>query len=53
MLLPRWKHNLKNGYRKRGTSIQWNNIQLQKKKRLHNFGGKWIELEDILLLEVT
>jgi hypothetical protein len=32
---------------------QWNLIQLQRKNELLLFAGKWIELENIILSEVS
>jgi hypothetical protein len=43
----------KNGYRKCSLFTQWNTIQLFKNKDIMNFAGKWIELENIMLSEVT
>jgi hypothetical protein len=40
----------KNGYIKCGTFTQWNTSQLL---RMRTFAGKWIELENIILSEVT
>ena len=42
---------LKNGYRKCGTSTQWSTIQLLKTDFM-NFVGKWMELENIIPSEV-
>ena len=43
---------LKNGYRKYGSFTQWNTIQLLKKDFM-NFASKWMQLENIILSEVT
>jgi hypothetical protein len=41
----------RNGYRKYGT--QWSTIQLLKNNEFMKFLGKWMDLEDIILSEVT
>jgi hypothetical protein len=43
----------RNGYRKRGTFTQWNTTQLFKKNEFMKFLGKWMDLEGIILSEVT
>jgi hypothetical protein len=44
---------LKNGYRKCSSVTQWNNYSAIKNKDIINFAGKWMELENIILSEVT
>jgi hypothetical protein len=41
------------GLRKCGIYIQWNFTQTKKKNEILSFAGKWIELEDIILSEVS
>jgi hypothetical protein len=42
----------RNGYRKCGTFTQWNTTQLLKNEFV-KFLGKWMDLEGIILSEVT
>jgi hypothetical protein len=39
--------------KKCGSFTQWNNSKLLKTKDIENFAGKWMELESIILSEVT
>ena len=41
-----------NGYKKRGTFAQWNSTQLLKNEFM-KFLGKWMDVEGIILSEVT
>jgi hypothetical protein len=41
------------GLRKCGICIQWNFIQPQRRMKLLSFSGKWMELENIILSEVS
>ncbi|KAL6053638.1 hypothetical protein STEG23_018871 [Scotinomys teguina] len=43
---------LKNGLRKCGTYAQWSTTQ-QRKNNIMKFAGKWMELENIILSEIT
>ena len=43
----------RNGYRKCGTFTQWSTTQLLKNNEFMKFLGKWMDLEDIILSEVT
>jgi hypothetical protein len=45
--VPQWK----NGYRKFGSVTQWNSAI--KSKNIMNFAGKWMEVENIILSEIT
>jgi hypothetical protein len=53
--IRRWKKlrctTWKNGHRKCGSFAQWNVIQLL--RGIMSFAGKWTELENIILSEVT
>jgi hypothetical protein len=42
-----------NGLRICGIYIQWNFIQPQRKMTFLSFAGKWMELENIILNEVS
>jgi hypothetical protein len=42
----------RNGYRKCGTFTQWNTTQLLKNEFMKSL-GKWMDLEGIILSEVT
>jgi hypothetical protein len=42
-----------NGLRKCGIYTQWNFIQLTKKNSSLSFAGKWLELENIILSDVS
>jgi hypothetical protein len=42
-----------NGLRKCGVYIQWNFFQPQKKNEILSFAGKWMELESVILSEVS
>ena len=44
-----------NGYRKCGTFTQWDTIQKQlfKNNKFMKFFSKWLEVENIILIEVT
>ncbi|KAL6058347.1 hypothetical protein STEG23_024186, partial [Scotinomys teguina] len=44
---------LKNGLRKCGTYTQWSITQQRKNNTTMKFAGKWKELENIILSEVT
>jgi hypothetical protein len=41
------------GWIKDGIFTQWNSIQLLKNKDIRNFAGKLMELETIILSEIT
>ena len=43
----------RNGYRKCGTFAQWSTTQLLKNNEFTKFLDKWMDLEDIILSEVT
>ena len=43
----------RNGYKKCGTFTQWRSTQLLKKNEFMKFLGKWLDLEGIILSEVT
>ena len=43
----------RNGYRKCDTFTQWRTTQLLKNNDFRKFEGKWMELENIILSEVT
>jgi hypothetical protein len=43
----------RNGYRKCDTFTQWSTTQLLKINDFMKFAGKWVELENIILSEVT
>ena len=43
----------KNGFRKCGLFTKWNTTSAIKIKHIMKFAGKWIELENIILCEVT
>ena len=43
----------RNGYRKYGTFTQWSTTQLPKNNEFMKFLGKWMELESVILSEVT
>jgi hypothetical protein len=43
----------RNGYRKCGTFTQWSATQLLKTNELMKFFGKWMELINIILSEIT
>jgi hypothetical protein len=54
--VSRWSSDVpqkRNGYRKCGTFTQWSATQLLKTMHLRKFLDKWMDLEDIILREVT